>query len=119
MTHDGFKSLIVWQKAMDLAVAIYRATAHFPRSEQYGLTSQLRRAGYSPSSNISKGYGRRSPKDQDRFYEIADGSLAELGTFLILAQRIEYLSQGEYAILESQRRETARLLNGFRRRNPS
>jgi len=89
---DGFKSLIVWQKAMDFAVAIYRASDTFPKSEQYGLTSQLRRAAYSPPSNISEGYGRKTSKDQDRFYEIADGSLAECETFLILTLRLDYLS---------------------------
>lgn len=101
---------------MDFAVAIYRATENFPRTEQYGLVSQLRRAAYSPPSNISEGYGRRTTRDQDRFYEIADGSLAECETFLILAQRLDYLAVSEYEALEPKRREVARLLNGFRRR---
>lgn len=116
MTSVGVKSLIVWQKSMDFAVAMYQATESFPKSEQYGLTSQLRRAAYSPPSNIAEGYGRHSWADQDRFHEIADGSLAECETFLILSHRLGYFTTEKFEELEQKRAEVARLLNGFRRR---
>jgi len=74
----SFKELIVWQKAINLAVLIYGLTDKFPRSEQYGLTSQMTRAAVSVSSNIAEGSIRGSKKDFKHFLRISSGSIAEL-----------------------------------------
>jgi four helix bundle protein len=84
--------LEVWQESRELVKDIYVATYHFPPQEKFGLTSQLRRAAISISSNIAEGSSRRSQKDQARFYEIAYGSLIEVLNQLILAQDLEYLN---------------------------
>jgi len=64
---EGFRELIVWQRAIDMTEAIYRFTAQFPREEMYGLTSQLRRAGVSVASNIAEGWGRQSNGEYKHF----------------------------------------------------
>lgn len=83
-----YKDLFVWQKSVNLVEQIYQATQNLPKSEQFGLTSQMRRAAVSVPSNIAEGYRRRSLGDYIRFLSIADGSSGELETQLIIAQRI-------------------------------
>lgn len=75
-----YRDLIAWQKAMSLARAVYKATADMPRTEQLGLTIQMRRAAVSVPSNIAEGYGRGSTNDYLRFLRLSRGSLAELAT---------------------------------------
>ena len=82
------RDLIVWQKAMDLVVLIYKATEAFPKHELYGLTSQLRRAAASIPANIAEGQGRRSKPEFCQFLGNARGSLLELDTHLELALRL-------------------------------
>ncbi len=89
----SYRDLMVWQKAMELTLEIYRFSSSFPRTEMYGLTSQLRRAGVSVPSNIAEGYGRGSRKEYVQFLCISQGSLKELETQLILAQRLNYGSK--------------------------
>ena len=91
MSVQSYRELIVWQKAIDLVVAIYRITQSFPREEAFGLTSQLRRAAVSIPSNIAEGQGRRSAKEFQRFLDIARGSLQEVETQLLIANRLHYL----------------------------
>ena len=76
----SFRDLMVWQKSMQLVTDLYRLTSDFPKTESYGLTSQLRRAAVSVPSNIAEGYGRHSTSDYIRFLQIAIGSLYELQT---------------------------------------
>lgn len=85
------QELRVWQQAMDLVEQIYRVTAEFPDEEKYGLTSQMRRAAVSIPSNISEGAARGSNKDFIRFLFIARGSLSEIETQLLIAQRLSYI----------------------------
>lgn len=89
----SFRDLLVWQKAMNLAELVYNASEKFPVEERYGLTSQVRRAGVSISSNIAEGYGRRSTADYIRFLQIALGSTYELESQLELAVRLGFVSQ--------------------------
>ncbi len=89
----SYRDLMVWQKAMELTLEIYRFSSSFPRTVIYGLTSQLRRAGVSVPSNIAEGYGRGSRKEYVQFLCISQGSLKELETQLILAQRLNYGSK--------------------------
>lgn len=90
---SSYRDLLVWQKAMELAVKTYSLSHTFPKSELYGLTSQLRRASVSIPSNIAEGYGRGSRKEYLQFLFIAQGSLKELETQTILAQRLAFSSE--------------------------
>lgn len=90
------RALIVWQKAMDLVEAVYKATASFPKEETYALTSQIRRAVVSIPANIAEGQGRRLPKEYLYFLANARGSLLELDTHLEIAVRLKYLSREQY-----------------------
>jgi len=92
-TLQSYKQLIVWQKAMDLAEMIYKITDVFPKSELYGLVSQIRRSVVSIPSNIAEGYGRSSPKEYGQFYCIAYGSLLELETQITLSSRLAYIDK--------------------------
>lgn len=85
-----FTDLIVWQKAHELVMRIYKETKSFPREEIYGLTSQMRRAAVSVPANIAEGYRKRGKQDKVRFLNIAQGSLEELKYYLILSIDLEY-----------------------------
>jgi four helix bundle protein len=98
MSHS-YKDLIAWQKAMDLAEEIYRATRTFPREKLYGLTSQLRRSAVSVPSNIAEGQGRLTPGEFKQFLGHARGSLLELETQVQLAGRLGYCSEGQSQVL--------------------
>lgn len=90
---NSYRDLLVWQQAMDLAVATYELTRAWPKDELYGLTSQSRRAAVSVCANIAEGYGRETRPSYIQFLRVAQGSIKELETHLIIAQRVE-LSQG-------------------------
>lgn len=107
------RDLIVWQKGMALAVDIYAVTAAFPRSEQFGLTSQIRRAAVSVVSNIAEGSGRRTTKDFYAFMHVTRGSLAELETQLILAHRVGLLENTTKLARDVE--EVGKLVNGVLR----
>jgi four helix bundle protein len=84
----SYRDLKVWQMSMDLAELCYRTTRTFPRDELYGMTSQMRRAASSVPANIAEGHGRNSRGEYIQFLRIAQGSLKELETHALLAQRI-------------------------------
>jgi four helix bundle protein len=109
------RDLVVWQKAMDLVVAVYRATNTFPKAEIYGLTSQIRRAVTSIPANIAEGQGRRLPKEFIYFLATARGSLWELDTHLESASRLDFLATDNHHQLQSQLDEVGRMLNGLMR----
>lgn len=109
----GFRTLIAWQKAYELTLSVYKLTKEFPKSEIYGLTSQLQRAAVSVPANIAEGYERNHKKEYLQFLYIANGSLAETETYLFLAKDLKYLSQDEYSFIDEKRKETARLLRGL------
>ena len=98
----GFQDLVVWQKAHKLVLEIYRLTNLFPRSEQFGMVSQLRRAAYSIPANLAEGCGRRSTKELLQFLTIANGSAEELRYFLILSKDLRYVSPQDEAKLNSE-----------------
>lgn len=101
---QSYRDLLVWQKAVELALLIYRLSEGFPKRETYGLASQIRRAGVSIPSNIAEGYGRASRKEYVQFLSIAQGSLKEMETQTIIAQRLEYatLSQAQRVLSEAE-----------------
>ena len=90
-----FRDLIVWQKAHQMALKIYRATKLFPADERFGLTSQLRRASISVAANIAEGSARRSTKDLCHFLNMSQGSNEEVKCLLLLARDLEYLPSSE------------------------
>jgi four helix bundle protein len=93
----GYKKLIVWQKADELTLLVYKETQVFPKSELFALTSQLRRASLSVPTNIVEGYARNSKPEFKRFVVIALGSLAEVKYLLSVAFRLHYLSNKQYS----------------------
>jgi four helix bundle protein len=109
----AFWDLRVWQRAMDLAFEAYQSTRDFPREEIYGLTAQMRRAAVSVPSNIAEGRGRFSHKELVHYLLNARGSLLELETQIILANRLAYLSAAQTENLKGIVDETARMLNAL------
>ena len=91
MSASSYRDLVVWQKGMDFAEAVYRATAAFPCDERFGLTAQLRRAAVAVPSNIAEGQGRQTKGDFVRFLRIAQGSLREAETQVLIARRLDYI----------------------------
>ncbi len=90
---SSYRDLLVWQQAMDLAVTTYDLTRDWPREELYGLTSQARRASVSIAANIAEGYGRESRRSYVNFLCMAQGSVKELETHLMIAQRVGILPE--------------------------
>ena len=109
----SYRDLIVWQRAVDLVEATYKATERFPKHEIYGLTSQVRRAAVSVPSNIAEGQGRKSTNESQHHLSIAYGSLMELETQLIIAERLAYLPPPDREHCLSLAAEVGRLLNGL------
>ncbi len=105
-----FRSLKVWQKAHELALAVYGATAAFPREEQYGLTSQMRRSCASIPTNIAEGCGRDGDAELARFLRIAMGSTSELEYQLLLARDLGFLEPGAYDRLAGDATQVRRML---------
>ena len=109
----NYRDLQVWRKALDWAEAIYRATSRWPRDERFGLISQVRRSALSVASNIAEGAARRTTGEFLQFVGIAQGSLAEAETQLLLAQRLGYLAKGDASALLGAGTEISRMLAGL------
>jgi four helix bundle protein len=110
-TINSYKDLIVWQKAMSLAVEIYRLTEKLTREEIYGLTSQMRRCAVSIPSNIAEGRKRSSRKEFERFLVVAYGSGAELETQIELLKQLPFGKKISYNNSDSLLSEVMRMLN--------
>ena len=108
-----FRKLQVWEKSHQLALAIYRITKDFPKSELYGLTSQIRRSAISIPSNIAEGSGRGSDADLRRMLQIAFGSASELEYQLLLANELEFVNEASYQKLDNQVTEIKRMLSSL------
>jgi four helix bundle protein len=106
----SYRDLAVWQRSIQLSLAIYRLTATFPVEERYGLSSQLRRAGVSVPSNIAEGYGRGSRKEYKQFLAIARGSTLEVQTQLIIARELSFCEPDQMAKAESLSEEVSKML---------
>jgi four helix bundle protein len=113
MSLPGYRGVVAWQKSMDLAVSVYRASRGLPDDERYGLTSQMRRAASSIPANIAEGRGRGGQTEYVRFLRIAYGSLCELETHLQLAHRLEFVDSERLSDLLARTSEVGRLLNGL------
>ena len=109
----SFEKLEVWKVSRELVKDVYQVTSAFPQDEKFGLTSQLRRASISISSNIAEGSTRGSKKDQSKFYEISFGSLIEVLNQLIIATDLTFLQENELTTLRSKIELTGRMLNAL------
>ena len=109
----GYQGLAVWQRSMDLAEAVYRLTRSFPPEEKFGLTSQARRAAASVPANIAEGYGRGTRPAYVNFVRIAQGSLKELETHLILSARVGACEKGAIEPMLVEADELGRMLRGL------
>lgn len=107
---QDFRKLLVWQKAHRFVLSVYKCSERFPKSETFGLTSQLRRAAVSIPSNIAEGCVRDSDPEFARFLKIALGSTSESEYQLLLAHELGYLSNESYQQLNDENQETKRLL---------
>jgi len=107
----SYKDLIVWQKAMDLVVAVYELTEEFPRSELYGLMSQMRRSAVSIPSNLAEGRRRGTRKEFHHFVMIAYGSGAELETQIEIVKRLPFGKNLDFSDVEALLNEVMRMLN--------
>ena len=110
---NTFPDLRVWQKAHKLALQIYKISKKFPKSEMYGLSSQIRRAVVSIASNIVEGFERKSSKDSLHFYNIADGSLEEVKYQLLLSHDLEYIDDKAYKETLELAEEVSKMLNSW------
>ncbi len=109
----NFKELLVWQKSIDFVTGIYKITETFPKTEIYGLVSQIRRAAVSIPSNIAEGNSRRSKPDYLQFLKIARGSCAEVETQLIISKNLGFLNEDNYLKLNQEIIELSKMLNGL------
>lgn len=105
-----FKNLIVWQRAVELSLAVYKLTSRFPDSERFGLTNQLRRASVSIASNIAEGYGRSTKGEYLVFLGHARGSNCELQTQLVISKALNFGPEELLSSAESLSQEVSRML---------
>ena len=111
----NFEKLDAWQLAIDFAELIYRITKEFPSDERFGLTSQLRRAAVSISSNLAEGNGRGTTKDFAHFIQIAFGSLMECVSQVTIANRQRYIPDADYRNVYEAAERLGKVLSGLRR----
>jgi len=116
----SFKELIVWQKAHQLVLNVYKATKHFPKEEMYGLTSQLRRSSVSVAANIAEGFKKKGIADKLKYMNTAQGSLSESDYHLLLANDLEYFdTNGLLNDVDEVGRLLESYMKGIKRNNNS
>jgi four helix bundle protein len=107
---QNFQELVVWQKSHQLTLRVYKLTSGFPKTETYGLSSQMRRAAVSVPANIAEGFKKRGRSDKARLLNVAQGSLEELRYYFILARDLSYLpADSSWEDVD----EVARVLGGY------
>ena len=109
----NYRDLLVWEKAHNLTLCIYKATQAFPKEERFGITSQIRRAASSIGANLAEGCGRRSDREMARFVQIAMGSAAEVSYHLLLCRDLGLLEAEEFNRLGSATEEIMRMLSAL------
>lgn len=109
----SYKDLLIWQKGVVLVTQVYTLTANFPKAEIYGITDQMRRAAVSVPSNIAEGFGRNTRPEMIRFADIAQGSIYELETQVIISRNLDYLSQDKFEALAAMITELSVMLQSF------
>jgi len=107
------KKLDLWKQSIDLVTSIYELTKMFPKEEEFGLKSQLRRASVSIPSNISEGLTRRTIADKIHFLNITDSSLSEIDTQLEISLRLNFINQKDFEVIENKIITIQKLLSGL------
>ncbi|AFY95337.1 four helix bundle protein [Chamaesiphon minutus] len=115
MSISRFRELKAWQLGMDLAEKVYLLSESFPKSEIYGLTSQIRRAAVSIPSNLAEGHGRTSTKEFLQFIAISFGSICELETQILLSHRLKYITMDDSETVLALLTETSKTIRGLQR----
>ena len=115
MNISSFRELRVWQLGMDLAERIYILTDSFPKSETYGITSQIRRSAVSIPSNLAEGHGRNSTKEFLQFIAISFGSICELETQILLSYRLKYINKDDLETILALLTETSKTIRGLQK----
>jgi four helix bundle protein len=110
---NTFEDLVAWQKARLFIKHTYQTTSSFPTTEQFGLTSQFRRAAISIAANIAEGYKRLGKDDKLRFFNYSQGSLEECRCYIILSNDLGYITENEASSLLQEIEDTSRLLNSY------
>ena len=113
----SYRELAGWQRAMEVVEGVYKASQQWPKEETFGLINQVRRAVVSVPANIAEGQGRRSSNEFVRFLNIANGSLFEVETHLLIAQRLQFVDDHTVTRLLSLSAETGRIINGLIRKH--
>ncbi len=116
---QDFTDLQAWQNAHKLVLNVYKLTNKFPKSESFGLISQLQRASVSITSNIAEGFGRQTLKEKIQFYYQAQGSLTEVKNQLIISKDLEYISKEEFNVIMEILVVSHKLLQGLLRKTKS
>ncbi len=111
-TSKSFKDLLVWKKAHQFVIAVYKLTSIFPKNETYGLSSQFRRAAVSIAANIAEGFCKRGAADKVRYYNISQGPISECQYYLILTRDLDYCDTTEAEELQT---EISKLLDSYSR----
>jgi len=109
----SFRDIIAWEKAHDLVLLIYKVTENFPRSEEFGLKSQIRRAAVSVPSNLAEGFKRKSKADSVHFYNISEASLEELKYQIFLSRDLGYIFKLDYDYIAPLTEEVGKILCGW------
>ena len=120
MSYNSFEEMPVWQKAMNLAVSIFKLTEKLPRKEDYGLTSQIRRSALSVPGNLAEGFGRKHTKDKLKFYYNSRGSLTETKSHLIYGYKVGYFNEAQFneksKLIEMTWKDLNSLINSLQKR---
>ena len=110
----SYKDLLIWQKGIDIVLLSYKLITHFPKEELYALSSQIKRCSVSIPSNIAEGYGRNSTQSYIQFIKIARGSLCELETQLLIAEKLSFIKDEKIFLeLLNQITEESKMINSF------
>lgn len=113
MKIESYKELVVWQKAVELTIQVYKTTDTYAKTEIYGLTSQTRKSAVSVPSNIAEGWARKHRQEYLQFLNIALGSAAELETQLIIGNKLEFLTTEGFKIINDLNTEVMKMLNSI------
>lgn len=113
-----FTDLKVWQEGHCLVLDLYKLTKKFPRDEQFGIVSQLRRAAVSVTSNIAEGYRRYFYKEKIRFYYMTRGSLSEIQNLLIIVRDLQYIDNKEFQDFYRHSEKVLAIINGLINKTP-
>jgi|SRR3989344_7775499 len=110
---EKFQDLSAWQEGHKLVIEIYKVSKLFPKEEIFGLTSQIRRAVVSITSNIAEGFGRQSYKDKANFYQMAFGSIIEVRNQLLISRDVGYISNSSFQVLDNQATIVEKICRGL------